>query len=140
MNMTYVKISPEVAGSLGEHTTMDTSTHPPSVTRAHHQFEGWLGDDLLEGFPCFFVTIPLAKALKLANLTGFALTAAEVSASEEFEEMQPETQLPSLQWLQITAVSAEKADFRLTSGHRLEVSERALALLRTFRIEHAIIE
>lgn len=88
----------------------------------------------------FFVTTSLAKGLKLADLTGFALTAAEVSASEEFEEMQSETQLPVLQWLQITAVSPEEADFRLTSDHRLEVTERALALLRTFRIEHAVIE
>lgn len=138
--MTYVKISPEVAGSLGEHTKMDTSIHPPTVTHAHHQFEGWLGDDLLEVFPCFFVTAPLANALKLAHVTGFALAPAEVSASEEFEELQADTLLPSLEWLKITAASPEEADFRLTSDHRLEVSERAFEVLRNFRIDHAIVE
>jgi hypothetical protein len=140
MNMTYVKISPEVAGSLGEHTKMHTNTHPPIVSHAHHQFEGWLGDDLLEVFPCFFVTPPLAEALELAHLTGFTLASAEVSASEEFEETQPGTELPNLQWLQIATVSPEEADIRLTPDHRLEVSDRALALLKNFRIDHAIIE
>jgi hypothetical protein len=138
--MIYVKISPEVAGSFGENTEMDTSVHPPAVSHIHHQFQGWLGDDVLEVFPCFLVTARLAKALATSQLTGIALAEAEVSASDEFEELQPETELPELQWLQITASSPDEADFRLAPDHRLEVSERALALLQRFEIDHATVE
>jgi hypothetical protein len=56
-------LCPEVAAELGGNTVMDAFAHPPKVSRLHLRFMGWLGDDLLETFPCFLVTSRLAKAL-----------------------------------------------------------------------------
>ena len=52
----YYFIEPEVAGGWGGNTIADTSVHPPKISKLHYQFDGWLGDDLLESFPCFIVS------------------------------------------------------------------------------------
>lgn len=132
-------ISPEIAGELGSNTLLDSSIHPPKVLHLHHRFEGWLGDDLVESFPCFLVSAPLAEALEEARLSGFILTEAEVSVSPEFEELYPNRPLPEFRWLKITGENHE-ADFRLNSDSRLELSSRALEVLRRFNIAHAVIE
>jgi hypothetical protein len=132
-------VSPEVAGELGTNTVIDTSVHPPRVSRLHHQFEGWLGDDLLEVFPCFLVSSRLAQALDSAALVGFELAEAEVSKSPEFEDMYPGRVLPEFLWLKITG-SGPEADLRLSADFRLEVSQRALEVLRTFNLTNALVE
>ncbi len=132
-------VSPEVAGELGDNTIMDTSIHPPVVSHFHHRFEGWLGDDLLEVFPCFLVSSALAKALEEAGLVGFSMDDVEVSTSPEFQELYPGRTLPEFRWLKITGKDRD-ADFCLTPNFRLEVSSRALEVLRKFKIAHAEIE
>jgi len=132
-------LSPEVAGELGENTIMNTSVHPPEVSHLHHRFEGWLGDELLEVFPCFLVSSALAKALEEARLVGFSLDAVEVSVSPEFQELYPGRTLPEFRWLKMTGKDRD-ADFWLTPDFRLEVSSRALNVLRKFKIAHAVIE
>jgi hypothetical protein len=54
--MEYFQIAPEVAGGWGRNTVMDRSIHPPHVTKLHFEFDGWLGDVLLESFPCYIIT------------------------------------------------------------------------------------
>jgi hypothetical protein len=132
-------VSPEVAGELGENTVMDSSVHPPRVSRLHYRFEGWLGDDLLEAFPCFLVSSALAKALEEAKLLGFSLDDVEVSVSPEFQERSRGRALPEFRWLKITGQSRD-ADFWLTPDFRLEVSGEALATLTKFDLSHATIE
>jgi hypothetical protein len=131
-------VVPEVAGELGEHTVLDTSVHPPRVARFHHRFEGWLGDDLLEAFPCFLVTSDLAKVLEEARLVGFSLDTVEVSVSPEFLELFPGRPMPEFRWLKITGEN-RNADFRLTPDFRLEVSSRALEVLKKHKLAHAVI-
>jgi len=131
-------LSPEVAGELGENTIIDTSTHPPIISHFHHRFEGWLGDDLLEVFPCFLVTAALSKAFTEAGLEGFSLDEMEVSVSPEFQDMYPERILPEFRWLKITGKDRD-ADFCLTPDYRLEVSGQAMKVLRRFNIAHAEI-
>lgn len=138
MNARRWGVSPEVAGELGDNTEMDSTVHPPKVTRLHYRFEGWLGDDLLEAFPCFLVSAQLATALKLSGLTGWRLSSAEVTKSPEFDDMYPDRKLPEFLWLQIHG--DQDADFGLSVHHRLEVSDRALELLRRFHLENAIVE
>lgn len=132
-------LSPEVAGELGDDTRLDSSAHPPKVYRFHHHFAGWLGDELLEAFPCFLVSSDLAKALEEAGLIGFSLDEVEVSVSPEFQALYPGRALPEFRWLKITGEN-RNADFRLTSDFRLEVSSRALKVLRKFNIGHAAID
>ncbi|MDY7228976.1 hypothetical protein [Hyalangium rubrum] len=132
-------VSPEVAGELGDNTVMDSSVHPPRVSRLHHRFEGWLGDELLEVFPCFLVTAALGKSLEEARLVGFSLDEVEVSVSPEFQELFPGRTLPEFRWLKITGENRD-ADFWLTPDHRLEISNRAREVLRKFTLAHAELE
>jgi len=140
MAMTTLRwlVSPEVAGELGENTAIDSSVHPPRVSRLHHRFEGWLGDDLLEVFPCFLVSSELAQALRASGLVGFELDVVELSKSPEFEIMYPDRALPSFLWLKV--IGTEGDDFRLRADCRLEVSQRALELLRRYKLENAAVE
>ncbi len=131
-------VSPEVAGELGADTVMDTSVHPPRVSRLHYELHGWLGDDLLESFPVFVVTDRLARALRGSDLSGWRLGPVQVTKSDEFEELHPDRELPGFFWLQVDGDGA--ADFALSADHRLEVSERALELLRRFQIDNALVD
>jgi hypothetical protein len=117
---------------------MDSSVHPPKVTHLHHRFEGWLGDDLLETFPCFLVSSALARALEEARLVGFSLDKVEVSVSPEFLELSPGRTLPEFRWLKISG-KGPNDDFGLTQDFRLEVSGWALDVLKKFNIAHAVI-
>jgi hypothetical protein len=126
-------LEPEVAGELGDGTNLDTSSHPPTVSRLEYRFMGWLGDDLLESFPCHIVTAPLAEALGAANLTGFRLDALAVSVSEEFKELYPGRMLPAFRWLKVHG-EAGVDDFGLSPSHSLVVSEAALRVLRQYTL------
>src|SRR6476660_6693817 len=128
-------LAPEVAGGWGERTVADTSTHPPRVTALHYQFDGWLGDELLESFPCYIVTRRLAHALTAAGLSGFQLAPVEGSASELFAELYPGGRLPPFAWLQVGGV-AGRDDFGMSPDHRLVVSDRALGVLRAGQLRH----
>ncbi|MFY0562537.1 hypothetical protein ACN28E_01735 [Archangium lansingense] len=118
---------------------VNESVHPPEVSHFHHRFEGWLGDELLEVFPCFLVSSALANALEETRLVGFSLRDVEVSTSPEFQELYPGRALPEFRWLKITGKDRD-ADFWLTPDSRLEVSSRTLGILRKFKIAHAVIE
>jgi len=131
-------VEPEIAGQLGANTVMDTTKHPPVVMQLHHEFEGWLGDDLLECFPCFLVTERLAEALSRSGTTGYELREVEITRSQTFDDLYPMRVLPRFWWLNIVAGSAD-SDFRLSKDGRLDVSDRVYELLRDFSINNAII-
>jgi hypothetical protein len=134
--MTFTILEPEVAGGLGPSTVADRSVHPPRVERLHYEFDGWLGDELLESFPCFIVSAALASNLSSSGLSGFVLDDVLVTVSSEFAELYPTRVLPTFHWLKITG-RAGTDDFGLSSDHRLVVSAEALATLRLFQLNHA---
>lgn len=130
MSKTYI-LEPEVPGGLGPRTQMDRSVHPPQVRTLHFVFDGWLGDHIVESFPCYLVTLEFAESLAAAGITGFELAEAEVETSNQFKEMYPDRSLPSFKWLQIVGKSAD-SDFYITSDNRLAGSRAALdAVLAT---------
>jgi hypothetical protein len=87
LNVAYYTLEPEVAGGLGDGTVIDTTVHPPHVERLHYEFEDWLGDDLVESFPCFLVSKPLAARLTAAGLGTFQLKDVAVTMTPEAEEL-----------------------------------------------------
>ena len=127
-------LEPEVAGGWGPGTDADTTVHPPVVRRLVYQFEGWLGDDLLETFPCFVVTDRLAQAIRASELTGCELGPVEVVKSEFFEELHPGREFPDFHRLYVFG-EAGKDDFSI-DNQRLRVSGVALAVLGRFDMEH----
>lgn len=136
--MRFFVLEPEIAGGWGERTVADTSVFPPTVTALHYRFDGWLGDELLESFPCFIVTDRLATRIRRSGLTGVRLQAVEVSTSDQFDELYPDRELPVFKWIRPVG-TARVDDFGLSSAQRFVVSERALALLRKFRLQNCEI-
>jgi hypothetical protein len=137
--MRYYIVSPEVAGGWGVNTVADCSVHPPRVSHLHHQFDGWLGSDLVESFPCFLVTERLANALRNSVLTGFELAPAEWSTSPVFNELHPSLELPRFLWLKIAGAPCSD-DFALTPDFHLLVSSNALELLGHYSLAGCGIE
>ncbi|QFT12966.1 hypothetical protein [Vibrio sp. THAF190c] len=133
--MKYFVIEPEVAGGLGEKTEGDFSVYPPLVTNLHYEFQGWLGDDILESFPCFLVSYNLSQSLKKTSLTGFDLDAAKITTSELFNELYPNKTLPEFLWLKVNG-KAGQDDFGITEGSLLVVSNVALSHLKQFSFEN----
>lgn len=130
-------VEPEVAGGLGEGTLMDRSVHPPRVSRLVYELEGWLGDDIVETFPCFLVTERLARALAKAGLTGFSLTDVTVRVGEQLAERLDGAR-PVFLWLKVNG-SEGSDDLWLDADQRLVVSERALGVLGAHRVGHAVV-
>ncbi len=129
-------LEPEVAGSIyGDESVIDSSVHPPCVKRLDYRFDGWMGDDVLESFPCYIATTKLAGSLKQAGMTGVEFDEVKVSKSEQFEEMYPNRELPTFVWLRIIGQAGED-DFGLTNDNRLVVSERALNRMKEFRLDN----
>lgn len=130
------RIDPEVAGDIGPRTVMDTEFHPPRVTRLHYAFDTWLGDDIVQLFPCVIVSERLADALVSAGCSGVALDAVEVTLSDECAVMDPGLldRLPPFRWLR--AGESVENDVAIV-GAELFVSDAALRVLKSFRLDHA---
>ena len=137
--MKYFLLQPEVAGGLGENTVMSTTVHPPLVSRLHYEFEGWLGDDLLESFPCHLVTARLRDALVEAGVSGCKFDTVEISKSDEFEEMYPDRELPRFFWLKVDGRPGVD-DCGLTSKAQLVASERCLQIMKGFNLANCDTE
>ena len=135
----YKYVEPEVAGGLGEMTRIDSSIHPPIVSELHFEFEGWLGDDLIETFPCFIFSQRLKEKIQRCKLTGIEFDILQISKAEIFLELYPEKELPNFFWGKIIG-QPFKDDFFLGSDYRLIVSESALDVLREFNLNNAVIE
>lgn len=136
--MNYFILEPEVAGGWGERTVADTREFPPAVSVLHHVFDGWLGDEILEAFPCFIVTDRLAARLRREGLSGFLLRPVEVTTSEAFDDLYPGRELPAFRWLQVLGTAGVE-DFGVSPSYRLVVSQRALVVLRKFRLRNCDI-
>jgi hypothetical protein len=137
MLIEYTILAPEVAGGWGAKTVADTSVRPPIVSRLDYEFQGWLGDELLESFPCFIVSDRVAEALQESQLTGFTLDDVRISSSAAFEELHSEVSLPRFRWLRISGQPGI-SDSGLAPDHRLVVSLAALSLLSGFALNHAV--
>lgn len=136
MGATYV-IRPEVAGSLGSGTELDTGVHPPRVQRLHYVFAGWSGDDIVETFPVHIVTTRLGYAISDAALTGVLLEPVEVTNDPQFVELEPAVaaSLPDWHWLRVVGRPGD--DFWLDSVALLHVSQAAYDVMSKFDIGKA---
>ena len=136
--MRYFNIEPEVAGGLGDRSEVRHVDGRLQVDRLHYEFHGWLGDCLVESTPCFIVTKDAASALLRVAATGIRFQAVEVSRSREFEELQPECELPAFSWLVVDG-QAGRDDFGMDAELVLVVSEPALRVLRQVGLRHASV-
>lgn len=136
--MHFYRLSPEVAGGWGRNTLADRSKHPLVVHHLHYQFDGWLGDDLLESCPCFIVTQQLADCLRGSSLKGFELRPVEITKSDLFCDLYGDRELPPFKWLHITGCAGID-DFGL-EALTLVVSQPALDFLNKFSLANCDVK
>jgi hypothetical protein len=101
--------------------------------------DDWLGDVLLETFPCFVLTEEASRAISSSRLTGANFAPFEISLSEQFLELQANVRLPRFLWMQVVG-KAGMDDFGIDRSNQLVVSQQALALLRRLGLGHAEID
>ncbi|MBG6136069.1 hypothetical protein [Longispora fulva] len=114
---------------------MDTTVHPPVVSALEYVISDWLGDDLLECFPCHLASDRLADAIELSGLTGYRIDQVRVTLSPQAEEALEGTPLPAFRWLIAIGVAGVD-DFGATAKGEIVVSDDALNLLRSFTIQN----
>jgi hypothetical protein len=136
--MTFFVLEPEVAGGFGPDTTLDRSVHPPRPIVFNYEFDGWLGDPIVETVASFIVTLPLKEKLERAHASGIKFGDVVVTTSDEFEVFHPNEVLPKFVWMQVLG-SPGHDDFGLSADHRLVVSERMLELLKAAGMAHCDI-
>jgi hypothetical protein len=134
--MNFYVVEPEVAGGFGKHTVIDRSSGKMVVQKLHYQFDGWLGDELLESAPSYIASERMAHEIERAQLTGVRFDDVEVTTSDQFRELYPDRQLPKFIWLKVEG-NAGHDDFGIAPGLRLVVSERALELLKKIGFSNA---
>jgi hypothetical protein len=135
--MGFFALEPEVAGGWGKNTTFTrTPGIPVVVHKLQYEFEGWLGDEILETTPCFIVTERLADEIRRRNLSGAEFGEVEVTKSAQFRLFHPERKLPKFVRL-LPGPNPGRDDFGLGADLILVVSEAALALLRESGISNA---
>ena len=137
--MPFWKLTPEVPAELGDNTVMDTTVHPPVVSSLHLMFVGWLGSEFIECFPVYAATLGLRGDLEHAGLTGFQVAELELTLDEQFHDMYPDRQIPPFVWLKVVG-EARSDDFGMDTDHKIVVSDRALAVLRSRKLVECDVE
>ncbi len=139
--MREYRLGPEVAGGWGKDTVADTTHHPPVITKLHYEFTGWLGDDIVESFPVFLVSVGLAAGIRQELLTGVELDTVKVTLDPQLTRFFPDVarSLPAWRWLRPNG-EPHLDDFWQQKDGALVVSERALTVLRLFNIEHCEVQ
>ena len=132
-------VEPEVAGTLGERTVLDNATHPRTVNRLHYQFEGWLGDVLLESYPAFIITDQVREALLEMEASGVGFGEVEVTTTKGFTELYPDRVLPKFVWLKPSG-QVGRDDFATAGDGRLILSQRVVNLLNKLGLSNALVE
>lgn len=147
-------LEPEVSGGHGENTIYGTEEEiategiSKKVKYLHYEFEGWLGDDLLESTPAFIVSSRLATELENSDFIDYKLEECLITKSDMFIEMYPEKELPEfIRFIPLGKVEVEGENFKNWSGHHfclsskgeLVVTQEALDFLKKFSIDNCFI-
>lgn len=129
MENKYNYINPEVAGGFGEATKLDTSVHPPVIFMLDYCFDGWLGDCILEAFPCYVITTEAKKSIEKVKLSGVIFDNVITSKPDIFKKLYPNKGLPNIYWAKVIGIAGEN-DFGISDDLRLVISNNALNALK----------
>ena len=147
-------LEPEVSGGHGKQTIYGTEENvgkegiSAKVKYLHYEFEGWLGDDLIESTPAFIISSYLEYELKKSEFTDFKLEKCLVTMSDEWYELYPNKELPSFtRFIPLGTIEVEGENFNHWSGHHfclsskgeLVVTQKAMDFLKRFSIKHCDI-
>jgi hypothetical protein len=135
----YFYVEPEVGGNVVMHSKLvDPTATPLQILELHYEFDGWLGDPIVESIGCHIVTEPVADRLCSIGATGVQFDRATVSASDQFEEVHSGLSLPKFLWLKAIGRPGID-DVGLYGSGVLVVSESVLKELEALGMRHAEI-
>ncbi|WP_231633234.1 hypothetical protein [Numidum massiliense] len=124
-------MEPEVAGGHGEKTVYGTVKDgavqgvSDKVNYLHYEFEGWLGDDLLESAPCFIISKQLEEKLVESTFRDYRLEDCLITTSDAFHELYPDRELPPFRrFIPLGTVDIEGETFKNWSGHHFCLSPK----------------
>ena len=148
--MRLYMLEPEVAGEIGENTVYDNRylSSDKQISKLHFEFFGWLGDDIIESTPCFLVSEKLKQKIEESDLTGYKFQNAEISFSDEFNEIYPNRKIPVFYRLIPEGKVAIKEnhftewtgeDFLVSEKSYLVVTEKAYDVIKKFNINNCDI-
>ncbi|MRX72842.1 hypothetical protein GJU40_11865 [Bacillus lacus] len=147
-------LEPEVSGGHGQYTIYRTEEEVATegisdkVKYLHYEFEGWLGDDLLESTPAFIVSSKLRTELENSKFIDYKLEECLVTKSDEFIKMHPDKEIPNfIRFIPLGKIEIEEENFKNWSGHHfclspkgeLVVTQEALDFLYSFSIDNCFI-
>lgn len=147
-------LEPEVSGGHGELTVYGTEEDiakagiSGKVKFLHYEFEGWIGDDLLESTPAFIVSSKLETQLENSNFKDYKIEKCLITTSVEFKEMYPSKEIPLFsRFIPLGKVEVEGENFKNWSGHHfclspkgeLVVTKEALDFLKRASIDNSYI-
>ncbi len=147
-------LEPEVSGGHGEQTIYGTEENVKKdgisgkVEFLHYEFEGWLGDDLIESTPTFIISNNLKNELIKSKFRDYKLEDCYITTSDEFKELYPNKELPFFtRFIPLGTVEMEEESFKNWSGHHfslslkgeLVVTQKALEFLEKFSIDNCDI-
>ncbi|MBH0156687.1 hypothetical protein IHV10_09940 [Fictibacillus sp. 5RED26] len=147
-------LEPEVSGGHGEKTVYGTEQDIAKkgvngkVEFLHYEFEGWLGDDILESTPAFIISYTLEAALEKSEFEDYELEKCLITTSDEFKELYPDRELPAFsRFIPLGTIEVEGEHFKNWSGHHfclsskgeLIVTQKALDFFGKFSIDNCDI-
>ncbi|MBP6743835.1 hypothetical protein KBI23_07955 [bacterium] len=145
--MKFYQFSPQCVGTTGEDTICaDWSARPVVFHKLQFELEYWPEDDFIGAtIQAYAGTIVLANAIEAAGLTGIKFDRLEMIKGDQFwlweEEHLGET-IPEYLWFKFSG-NAGIDDFGMIHAPvalPLTVSEKALAVLKQFKIENCRIK
>ena len=127
-----------MAGALGPRTLLDTAAYPPTAVAVEYVLDAPYGDDLIESFPVYLVSVGLAARLDASELTGFALARATAVAGDGYRAAYGDVPHKAYRWLQV--IGGRHDDCRLTADYRLWVSPRMMDVLAASDLGHCMVD
>jgi hypothetical protein len=127
----YNIIQPEVIVGIGENTEGEDINDHEGISHLHINLEDWLGDDLVEVFPCYLVTEKLKNNLESSQFTGYSFNDVELTKDEYFSDnYQLNKALAKFYWLKINGREGTD-DLFIGEKFKLQVSAEFLLFLKS---------
>lgn len=131
----HYSLEPEVPGELLPGTNIDNTCRPPLISSLAVIFEGWLGDDLLEIYPCFFVTDRLRRALEHHRVPGCQFESFSLQLGDGFPLSASGTQF----WRLWPIADNQVSGISLGDRGQLLASEGAVKVLTQWGLKYCDI-
>lgn len=120
-------LEPEVSGGIGDGTIYRNENE---ISYLHYEFDGWLGDEIIESTPYFLISEALSNYLRNNGIDDFSIEECLITTSDLFRELYPKKELPKFYRL-VPEGKAKILDGKVveTTNHEILLSEKNYLLV-----------